>query len=314
MGKYEMHGILLAWLSLQGAVCLEDTLLAVPSDPMPTHIVVYNRVNKAGSSTMLHLLGRLRTQNEFYLANDNSYHPGKTSLRNTLETLKNGSVYVNHCGFLAATSSNYIWINVVREPVSRMQSVFYYAVDSLHRGDAAVAMLQQRKEEGTCGCASLEFDACVRLRNATAECTIHVEEQFRYFCEPRDCIGPKCNEPSFLSESGCNASVAWRHVRDTYAMVGLTDEMRLVVVLLEDMFPRWFRGASLLVSRRTHGGEKKRKAAGYNSLTHTQRTGCVSDTALAILRETDNYRAEEEFYQRVKERFWRQISFRNLTT
>ena len=199
MGMYAMHVILLAWLSLQGVVCLEDTLLAVPSDPMPNHTIVYNRVRKAGSSTMLHLLAKLHIRNEFHLVNDGSYHPGKTSLRNTLETLKNGSVYVNHCGFLAATSSNYIWINVVREPVSRMQSVFYYDVDPFSRGVAAVAREQhRRKEEGTCGCASLEFDACIRLRNATAECTIHVEEQFQYVCEPRDCIGPHCNKHPLL--------------------------------------------------------------------------------------------------------------------
>ena len=102
-------------------------------------------------------------------------------------------------------------------------------------------------------------------------------------------------------------------MRDRYSVVGLTEELLLTVKLLEATLPTWFRGASLLFA-----GDHKllhvRKTAAENALTHTRQTGCVSDTAKAILSGAENFMDEMTFYRRVKERFWYQVVSAGLTS
>ena len=123
-------------------------------------MLVYNRVPKAGSTSMTALIRALAEVNRFRTDYQpmGHYHPDDAQLAHDLSKLRAGDVYINHANFLAATRSNtfdplayskcafdqvnlssaacqegnpFYWFNVVRDPVEKMASSYYYGVDPL---------------------------------------------------------------------------------------------------------------------------------------------------------------------------------------
>ena len=174
-------------------------------------MLVYNRVPKAGSTSMTELLGALAKVNRFRVLEMGAYHPDDARLAYDLSKLRAGDVYINHANFCAATRSNsfdplaysecafdqvnlssaacqegnpFYWFNVVRDPVEKMASGYYYLVDPLARNSTlAHEELRKREADPPCGCVRLEFDACVRLKAANG-CKISIPSQMAHFCEP----------------------------------------------------------------------------------------------------------------------------------
>ena len=142
-------------------------------------------------------------------------------------------------------------------------------------------------------CARLEFDACVRLKAANG-CNISMRAQMAYFCEPWEQHTP----------GACTLELAIRRLEHSYAVVGLTEEPELTVRLLEARLPRWFRNASAIAK-----AMKPRKTTeNVNQLTNTTMTGCISNTAVALLaRHAIGYSDEAAFYTAAKRLFWRRV-------
>ena len=62
--------------------------------------LVYNRIAKAGSTTMISLILALSRINDFTVVNDQNYFPKPEQLRRILERMPPDSVYINHCNFV----------------------------------------------------------------------------------------------------------------------------------------------------------------------------------------------------------------------
>ena len=163
--------------------------------------VAYNRIGKSGSSFMLNILTSLSKKNGFHLENHDDYQPSKEALARELRNLPNNSVYVNHAGFLQS-EGGLIWLNVVREPIDRWASIFYYRVDPALRGRRATKELRDRQADTRCGCARLEFDECINLLYHH-NCSMEVPSQIKSFCEPGE---------------DCSRELATTHVDESYLL------------------------------------------------------------------------------------------------
>jgi hypothetical protein len=124
--------------------------------------LVYNRVPKAGSSLMDNLIHKLSQRNNFSFVQDTDYLPNASALAERIAALPEGDVYINHAGFDATAPADVAFMNLVREPIDRAVSLFYYGVDPDTRpADRAAECLQNRQDAGACGCAGQEADYCV---------------------------------------------------------------------------------------------------------------------------------------------------------
>ena len=253
--------------------------------------LVYNRVNKAGSMFMINILRHLSRKHHFSIRvmNLSWYHPSRPTLELHLQSLPDDTVYINHAGFLSGAASDLRWINVVRDPVERWASYYYFAVDPAMRGEqAATSMLAERRSHPRCGCADLEFDHCIDVMYHN-NCSIRVPSQISYFCDPGE---------------RCTGEQAMDRVRANYVFVGLTEELELTLIALQKLLPRFFTdavSASRTVNRHTTPVQ--------NPLTNTTMNGCISNRARSqIAARSPNYAQEERFYQDVKRLFWVKVS------
>ena len=171
--------------------------------------LAFNKVGKAGGSTLTSILGHLARNNGLTIVRPKRFNPSADELATALKVLRSGHVYSNHAGHLRMNVSNLAWINIVREPIDREQSLYYYFIDPLARkAHKANASLVARQRDTRCGCAGLEFDQCVRLRH-TRGCVLGCTSgQMRAFCEPK---------------SACSFAEAMVMLED-YVFVGLMEE------------------------------------------------------------------------------------------
>ena len=111
-----------------------------------------------------------------------------------------------------------------------------------------------------------------------------------YFCAP--------------NEQGCDSDLAINRADERYTFVGLTEEYVRSVSALEALLPSWFNGASEMLEQ-IHD---TRVTADRNDLTNTKLAGCVSNIAKRTLMEIDQNREEVEFYDEMKDLFWRRFA------
>jgi len=251
--------------------------------------VAYNRIGKAGSSFILGILASLSKKNGFHLENHDDYGPSKEVLARELRNLPNNTVYVNHAGFLQP-EGGLIWLNVVREPIDRWSSLFYYGVDPALRGSRATKELRDRQADTRCGCARLEFDDCINLLYHH-NCSMKVPSQIKSFCEPGE---------------DCSRELATTHVDESYLLVGLTEELTLTAKMLENLLPGMFNGATSL-------SPPHRATSLTNSLTNTSLNGAISTRSRGqIAQKAANYVEEKRFYEDMRRRFFHRASVLGL--
>ena len=89
-----------------------------------TRPLVYNRVPKAASTSMIVVLQRLARRNHFGVTSAPAmqYWPRLTELRARLESLRPDHCYINHCSTLDDSRRQWLWINIVREPLAHYES------------------------------------------------------------------------------------------------------------------------------------------------------------------------------------------------
>ena len=97
--------------------------------------LVYNRVNKAGSTFMSDLMQKTIPKEARPIREGSRYKLPYGELRSKLLNLPAPGVYVNHDYCLAELlplRDEYAFINMVRDPLARLQSLYYYQVDPTH--------------------------------------------------------------------------------------------------------------------------------------------------------------------------------------
>jgi len=200
------------------------------------HRLVYNRVPKFGSSTLIALVKLLAARNNFTLVNDEHFWPSAKRLKDTIVNLPQRTFYINHAGFWPDAPPNVGWINMVREPLDWLNTRFYYEVDE-SRGDDAQVTLQKRFQDTQCGCYKLEYDECVRTQHLNG-CPLSTgaEDLTRFTCGPNE-RGCGVNHKDREEERAYHMKTAQSRAEQRFVFVGLTEEYVRSIRMLEVFCP-----------------------------------------------------------------------------
>ncbi|CRK94723.1 CLUMA_CG008223, isoform A [Clunio marinus] len=273
-------------------------------------IIVFNRVPKVGSQTFMELLRRLAERNNFEFHRDSVQRietirlkpSHQQELAETISALPVPSAYTKHVCFTNFTKFNLprpIYVNLVRDPVERIISWFYYIRAPWYYVERKQAFPDLplpdsrwlRKDFQEC---VLKGDPeCTYTQGATHEGIGDHRRQTLFFCGHEDECTP------FNSESALER--AKYAVETQYSVVGILEDMDTTLTVFEKYIPQFFAGASEIY----HNEIQK-----FNKINKNSFKSPVSEEVKNLLRQ--NFSREIEFYNFCKQRLHTQFLAANL--
>merc|ERR1719348_2399372 len=215
-------------------------------------ILFFNRVPKVGSQTTMELLKSLSIKNKFH------YHKDRTQKGETIKLTYNeekrlsklvnsfqpSSVYVKHVCFSNFSKFNLdmpIYVNMVRDPVERVISWYYYV--------RAPWYFVERKR----AFPDLPLPNPNWLKKDFETCVATNDHECRYVPgQKRDGFGDHRRQTMFFCGhgdecTGFNTEIAMRRAKENverhYAVVGVLEDLNKTLTVLEHYVPRFFKGA-----------------------------------------------------------------------
>ena len=269
-------------------------------------LVMFNRVPKAGSQSLIKLMVELgrglgyrvtvdqRTEEQY-----NSPPWEQLQLAETVSTNTEPTVWVRHYNFLDFDSLGLAaptWLNMVRDPVERVISNFYYRRAGWNIVERKLAFPDEplpdpaflRRDFETC---VLEGDPeCSYLENSidTAWETGDHRRQMMLFCGQREVCARFNNQEAL--------EMAKRNVAQHYTVVGVLEMWEDTLEVLEHQLPFFFTGAREVY---------KNKFKQVRKMSQNFHKGFVSEEIKEIVRR--NFSREMEFYEFVKDRLQVQL-------
>ncbi|XP_039271717.2 uronyl 2-sulfotransferase-like [Styela clava] len=261
-------------------------------------LVIYNRVPKCGSTTIVWLIKALGSRLGFKTISHNWPHvqqilteDEQKNLVENVTTAANGaaSIFIRHLHFVDfekfSSSVKPIYINVIRNPIERFISHYYYMRFGFGNGNSKAWMKNmsnatrfEKLEE----CVAKSAEKCVQRESSTT---------LAFFCGQ----GPKCR-----TRSPWALQKAKENVVKYYTVVGIVEDFPNTLRLLEYTLPRYFR----------RGSEIYKRAKGIINKSKTSKK--VSPRLETKLKLEEALRYEMDFYQFVKKRFYDQLNDLNL--
>lgn len=201
---------------------------------------IYNRVPKCASSTVTNVIAVLSHFLNYTYTSSNIFW---SSAKSESEERKFAAKMAQHPApwgldkhVYFIDTSRYIknfevnWINIIRNPVDRYVSSFYY-LRSLHRWSRS----QQHRPDQ----AWFNKDLSECILNKDPECkmgTDHlIEQQLTYFCGS----AIECRQVG----NGDAVRVAMYNAERYYSVIGVTEHLQVSLAVLEGYLPRYFKGA-----------------------------------------------------------------------
>ncbi|XP_050445621.1 heparan sulfate 2-O-sulfotransferase pipe isoform X2 [Cataglyphis hispanica] len=267
-------------------------------------VLFFNRVPKVGSQTFMELLRRLSIRNAFSFNRDRVQRVEtirlapieQLHLARMVSSYSEPSVYVKHVCFTNFTEFHLpepIYINVVRDPVERVISWYYYV--------RAPWYYVERKQIFP----DLPLPDPNWLKKDFESCVLKGDRECRYLeGEVHEGIGDHRRQTLFFcghSEKCTPFNTvgalerAKLAVEKHYAVVGVLEDMNMTLTVLENYIPRFFQGATNVYYDQ------------INSFTRINRNFFkppVSEEVKNLVR--NNFTREVEFYQFCKQRLYRQ--------
>ncbi|XP_026762765.1 heparan sulfate 2-O-sulfotransferase pipe [Galleria mellonella] len=268
-------------------------------------LLFFNRVPKVGSQTFMELLRRLSIKNQFGFHRDAVQRvetirlapPDQEILVNLVSAHEPPASYIKHVCYTNFTRYGYpspIYVNVVRDPVERVISWYYYvrapwyyverkrAFPDLPLPDPAWL----KKDFETC---VLSGDReCRYLEGETHEGIGDHRRQTLFFCGHE----PQCTP----FNTAAALQRAKRVVEEQYAVVGVLEDMNSTLQALQAYIPRFFDGALKLYWEELNT---------FNRINRNAFKPPVSEAVKQIVRA--NFTREIEFYEFCKQRLHMQL-------
>lgn len=212
----------------------EIEVVCRPKEPT---VLVYNRVPKAGSSSMTNLLSKLSKKHGFEMVGwfdmpSHDYESVRDAIQSALKTNKK-TVIAQHFHFPEYVDGDRVaYINVMRNPISRCTSQYYY----LRYGDRDIE--DRKKILEKYGDASI--DDCIRSGNLTC---FNCEgwKQSIFFCGRDGDICKKMPPNMILERSKTNI--------DAHYTVGVIEDFEGTVSVMEKLYPSFFKGGLELLGK-----------------------------------------------------------------
>lgn len=259
------------------------SLIEIPSVNLQDRedlVVIYNRVPKTGSTSFINVAYDLCKQNNYHVLHINvTGNMHVLSLSNQAKFAFNVSkwdaikpaLYHGHIAFVDfakfGINSHAIWINLIRQPLDRLVSYYYF----LRYGDDFRPYLVRRKHGD-----KMSFDECVLKKQSDCH-PDNMWLQVPFFCgHSASCWDP--GNKWALEE-------AKRNLMSHYLLVGVTEEMEDFVRMLESTIPSLFKGASkhYLNSKKSH-------------LRRTVQKTPPSAATIKKIQESKIWQMEQELY------------------
>eukprot|EP00118_Oscarella_pearsei_P018542 m.190338 g.190338 ORF g.190338 m.190338 type:complete len:331 (+) comp39431_c0_seq41:107-1099(+) len=198
--------------------------------------IMYNRVGKCGSRTTIELLKVLSVQNKFTLTRSDINNQKVMSVEdqidlvNYINKLPPPFVYCRHVyyiDFQKMGAEPLIHINIIRDPVERFVSSYYFKRFGDGRGYHGFESIMRKK-----WWREMTIDECVHTKNV--ECM--PDKLFYiipYFCGQ----DPGCLEPNKWALERAKVNVI-----EKFLVVGLLEEYEETLKVFERLLPRHFKG------------------------------------------------------------------------
>ncbi|XP_025019679.1 uronyl 2-sulfotransferase [Python bivittatus] len=256
--------------------------------PFPSQ-VVYNRVGKCGSRTVVLLLRILSERHGFNLVTSDIHNKTRLTKNEQMELIKNIStaeqpyLFTRHVHFLNFSrfgGDQPVYINIIRDPINRFLSNYFFRRFGDWRGEQnhMIRTPNMRQEE-----RYLDINVCI-LENYPECSNPRLFYIIPYFCGQH----PRCREPGEWA-----LERAKMNVNENFLLVGILEELEDVLLLLERFLPHYFKDVLSIYKNPEH-----RK---LGNLTVTVKKTVPSPESIQILYQRMRY--EYEFYYYVKEQF-----------
>ncbi|KAG5189540.1 hypothetical protein JKP88DRAFT_252792 [Tribonema minus] len=277
-------------------------------------VVIYNRVGKCGSTSMVRLLDRLQREKKRIISHHLPLkfwgHAGPEVLNRWLHTTKKAEaqawatnrtvVLDGHSAWVNYTEHGYpapVFINVVREPISRMKSIFYYMHapmrhNSMRSADALARLMGDAKHDPQ----KHTLSNCLRVPRC------HDYVAHKYAAQPvRQFRGMAPEKVAITPYPAPEATVAQavHNLRNEYLVVIPLQELEPGLQLLECLLPKEFKGALKIF--------KEADASSQNANHNTQAVRPPSEDLDALTEMVTNT-GETQLWAAALERFcftWR---------
>ncbi|XP_075225163.1 heparan sulfate 2-O-sulfotransferase pipe isoform X2 [Lycorma delicatula] len=267
-------------------------------------LVFFNRVPKVGSQTFMELLRNLAVRNDFAFHRDHIQRvetirlapPEQIGLASMIDSYSTPSVYVKHICFINFTHFNLpqpIYVNLVRDPVERVISWYYYVRAPWYYVERKQAFpdiplpdpMWLKKDFETC---VLRGDReCQYIEGEMREGIGDHRRQSLFFCGHSDACTP-FNTVGALQR-------AKRAVEKHYAVVGVLEDLNSTLTVLEYYIPRFFKGARQVYKEVEH----------FKRINRNTFKPPVSEEVKDLVRK--NFTREIEFYHFCRQRLHRQL-------
>ncbi|XP_046621797.1 heparan sulfate 2-O-sulfotransferase pipe-like isoform X1 [Neodiprion virginianus] len=274
-------------------------------------VIFFNRVPKVGSETFAELLRRLSTSNEFHFNRDlpQKYEfvflakQDEFELAKSIANIPEPSVFIKHVCFTNFTEFNLpepIYMNLVRDPVERIISWYYYIRAPWYLlarrqmfPDLPLPDPQWLKKDFE-SCV-LEGDMeCQYIQGDIANGISDHRRQTLFFCgHQQECL--PFNTVGVLERAKMT-------VEKNYAVVGILEDLNTTLTVLEKYIPRFFQGALNMYWDQVNS---------FSNINRNPLKPATSEKVKDILRR--NFTKEIEFYQFCQQRLYKQFRALRLT-
>ncbi|XP_078734345.1 uronyl 2-sulfotransferase [Lampetra fluviatilis] len=256
--------------------------------PFPSQLV-YNRVGKCGSRTVVQLLRILSARQGFNLLTSEIHNKTRLGRMEQSELIKNVSglekpfLFTRHVHFLDFTRYGVeqpAYINIIRDPISRFLSSYFFRRFGDWRSEQIHLVRTPGMKDDE---RFLSVNDCI-LKNYP-ECTNpRLFYIVPYFCGQ----DPRCRVPS---------SWALKRAKDNvvqyYLLVGILEELEDTLLVLERLLPHYFSDALKIYSDPDYFG--------LGNGTSSLKKQLPSRRALQVLYQRLGY--EYDFYYFVRDQF-----------
>ncbi|XP_004527068.1 heparan sulfate 2-O-sulfotransferase pipe isoform X3 [Ceratitis capitata] len=268
-------------------------------------IVFFNRVPKVGSETLMALMNVLAKRNGFEARRDKPSPIETVMLTPTAELSVTedimekgeGTTYSKHVAFIDFANINLPWpiyVNLVRHPVERLISWFYYVRAPWYIAARAKNFPNSYKVPSV-NWLKKTFDNCILEHDRECIFAQGVEHglgdhrrQMLFFCGQNKELCMPFNSYHAMQR-------AKRNVENYYSVIGTWEETNITLTVLEHYIPRFFAGATEAYYR----AENRLNKVNRNSFRPS-----ASEKVRDILNK--NLTNEIEFYNFCKQRLYRQ--------
>ncbi|XP_063601580.1 heparan sulfate 2-O-sulfotransferase 1-like isoform X2 [Penaeus indicus] len=265
--------------------------------PHDARLLVYNRVPKCGSTTVLDILNLTARMNKYWYRHSLLYNEmNLTSAQQRMvlthlgvqnwETPISYDRHMYYVDFAKQGNSRVAWMNIIRDPVERIISEFYF-IRVKSRWDTIESLKKISHRKPPDSWFDMTLDECVPAKHPECYPKLgqYMRMQLTFLCG----TDPVCSQVGNRQA----LQLAKMHVERQYSVVGTLEEFPLTLRVLEAYLPRFFRGVTSL----EHSSGNVKKNVGEYKPSVSEETKM---TLRALLKE------DVELYEFVRQRLFLQ--------